>query len=83
MNDGNYRSAKTYIEEACDVFLKSDGEQSVAYEIALHNLGKVEMLQGNKKKAIKLLQKSRRLQMQYQKTVNPKTEQYLQELSAK
>lgn len=83
MNDGNYRSAKAYIEEACDVFLKSDGEQSVAYEIALHNLGRVEMLQGNKKKAVKLLLKSRDLQLQYQKSVLPKTEQYLQELAAK
>ena len=83
INDGNYSSAKTYITEACDVFLKLDGEQSASYEIALHNLGRMEMLQGNKKKAIKLLQKSRDLQLQYQKSVNPKTEQYLQELAAK
>lgn len=64
-------------------FLKLDGEQSAAYEIALHNQGRLEMLQGNKKKAIKLLQKSRDLQSQYQKSVNPKTEQYLQELAGK
>lgn len=83
MNDGNYSCAKAYITEACDVFLKLDGEQSAAYEIALHNQGRLEMLQGNKKKAIKLLQKSRDLQSQYQKSVNPKTEQYLQELAGK
>ena len=83
MNDGNYSCAKAYITEACDIFLKLDGEQSAAYEIALHNQGRLEMLQGNKKKAIKLLQKSRDLQSQYQKSVNPKTEQYLQELAGK
>lgn len=83
MNDGSYGNAKTYINEACNILLKSCGEENAIYEIALHNLGRLEMLQGNKKKAVKLLQKSRELQLQYQKSVNPKTEQYLQELAAK
>lgn len=83
MNDGNFGNAKTYINEACNILLKSCGEENAIYEIALHNLGRLEMLQGNKKKAVKLLQKSRELQLQYQKSVNPKTEQYLQELAAK
>ncbi len=83
MNEGNYNQAKTYINEACSIFLKLDGEQGATYEIALHNLGRLAMLQGNKKKAIKLLQKSKALQLQYQKSVNPRTEQYLQEIAAK
>lgn len=82
MNDGNYSDAKTYLSEACAIFLKTAGKQSVAYEIALHNMGRLEMLSGNRKKAFKLLQKSKELQLQYQKFVSPKTEQYLQDLAA-
>ena len=82
MNDGNYSEAKTYLSEACNIFLKTAGKQSIEYEIALHNMGRLEMLSGNRKKAFKLLQKSKELQLQYQKSVNPKTEQYLQDLAA-
>lgn len=81
MNDGDYKKAMNYFSEADNILFKIEGESGLAYETVLHNMGRLEMLSGNKKKAIKLLKKSKELQEQYQKSVNPKTEQYLQDLA--
>ena len=82
-NVAAYKEAKRCLVEAQNIFAQTDGKDRHNYIIGFHNQGRLEMLQGNSKKALQLLLKSKKLQLQYLQTVNPKTEQYINELSSK
>ena len=65
------------------LFLKHYGAQSDNYATALHNKGRILMLQGKNKQALKFLQESKQLQMEINGNVYPNTDKYIQELEKK
>lgn len=62
------------------LILSIERENSLQYAICLHNLGRAYMLRGNKDKAVEFLEKSRELQIEVNNVIDPKTNQYLNEL---
>ena len=65
------------------LFLKHYGRQSDNYATALHNKGRILMLQGKHKQALKYLLESKQLQMEINGSVYPNTDKYIQELEKK
>ena len=65
------------------LFLKHYGDRSDNYATVLHNKGRILMLQGKNKQALKYLQDSKKLQMEINGNVYPNTDRYIQELERK
>lgn len=65
------------------LFLKHYGSRSDNYATALHNKGRILMLQGKNKQALKNLLDSKQLQMEINGNVYPNTDKYIQELEKK
>ena len=65
------------------LFLKHYGNRSDNYATALHNKGRILMLQGKNKQALKNLLDSKQLQMEINGNVYPNTDKYIQELEKK
>ena len=62
------------------LFLKHDGRKSTNYATVLHNKGRILMLRGKNKKALKNLLESKQLQLELNGTVSSNTHKYIQEL---
>ena len=77
---GENKKAINIFKDLSSLILSTEGEQNMQYAICLHNLGRAYMLQGNKEKAIETFEKSKDIQMNINYTVDPKTNQYLNEL---
>lgn len=77
---GETKKAIDIFKDLSSIILSMEGKQSRQYAICLHNLGRAYMLQGNKDKAIELLIESKNLQMAVSYAIDPKTNQYLNEL---
>ena len=77
---GENKKAINIFKDLSSLILSTEGEQNMQYAICLHNLGRAYMLQGNKDKAIETFEKSKDIQMNINYTVDPKTNQYLNEL---
>lgn len=77
---GESKKAIDIFKDLSSLILSIEGEQSMQYAICLHNLGRAYMLQGNKDKAVEILVESKNLQMAISYEIDPKTNQYLNEL---
>lgn len=77
---GETKKAIDIFKDLSSLILSIEGEQSMQYAICLHNLGRAYMLQGNKDKAAEILTESKNLQMAVSYAIDPKTNQYLNEL---
>ena len=63
-----------------NLFVRLYGKQSFQYATALHNKGRILMLFGKNKQALKCLLKSKNIQISINDTFMPNTEKYIQEL---
>jgi tetratricopeptide (TPR) repeat protein len=65
------------------LFLNLYGKQSDNYATALHNKGRILMLQGKHKSALEYLMQSKQIQLEVNNSVYPNTEKYIQDLESK
>lgn len=80
MNSGKIEEAQKNNKVAEDVYYELEGTNSGNYSVALHNKGKILMLNKKYKQAYSVLLESKRIQLDVYGIVSPKTEQYIKEI---
>ena len=83
INIGKLEESKENNLNALKIYSKLEGENSYNYAIALHNKGRLFMLEGKYKQALDMLLRSRRIQVEAHGKIAPNTEKYIQEIETK
>ena len=83
IKNNNYEEAKKNNKIAEDLFLEIEGEISGNYAAALHNKGRILMLEEKYKQALSTLVESKRIQTKVNGKIAPNTEKYIQEIKTK
>ena len=80
MKNGKYKEGVKHVNIALKITKEQSGENNDTYSIMLHNKGRLFQLLNDRIKAKQLLEESKKIQLNVNGTVMPKTEQYLKEI---
>lgn len=75
-----YKDALASFEQVAQIVEQEAGRDNITFATTLHNIGRVYMLKGDKKKAKTFLLEAKELQLDLTGAIDEKTNQYLNEL---